>query len=225
MLFFLISKHEIYYNDNFLETSKIIKEIILYASKINENLNLFSKYLFSLKEIIEVINIFYLNKINNKENIENLIKIINEGSNFLDKIFQNRKMKNKKNNDNENNDDNKNDENENNIENNLNNLTTYVDNLIKFIVEQIGNDKNTAKIMNMIFENEFSKIPFMKVSLYLLKKIISKNEYIYESPNLINLILKEDIKISPNEFKKNIKALKKKDNELINILNNNENPF
>ncbi len=103
MLFFLISNNEIYYNDNFLETSKIIKEIILYASKINENLNLFSKYLFSLKEIIEVIDIFYLNKINNKENIQNLIKIINEESNFLDEIFQNIKMKNKKNNDNENN--------------------------------------------------------------------------------------------------------------------------
>ena len=193
MLYLLTSNHNIYNNECISETLNIIKQIIQNASKLNENLFLFSKELFSLKEILEIIDMLCLNKINNEENINSLINLVSQESVYINS-------------------------------NKIEELNLYLDELKNFILKVFGQNKNISKIMNIIFENEFSKIPNQEVNLNMLKIMISNNDYIYESSNLIKLILGDFVSILPDDFEENLEKLKKHD-ELMNILNNCDNLF
>ena len=194
MLYLLTTNKEIFNNNNCLEILNIIKEIIQYGVKINTSLNLFSKDLYSLEEIIEIISAFYYNNIKNKKIVDDLVNLISNKENLISN-------------------------------GDISKLNNYLDDLHKFILSKIGNDKNISKIMNKIFLNEYLKIPFKETRLKLLKLIITNEEYIYESSNLIKLILGDFISTEPNEFENNLEKLQNENNELIKILNNCENPF
>jgi hypothetical protein len=94
----LLNNKEIFFDcENLLDNINHCKEIIHFSNMLNSNKNLFSKILLSFEEFIEILNIFYINKISNKENTNKLLNLINfeidndENSklqNYLDELIQ-----------------------------------------------------------------------------------------------------------------------------------------
>jgi len=74
----LLNNKEIFFdNENLFDNIKHCKEIIHFSNMLNSNKNFFSKILLSFEEFIEILNIFYINNISNKENISKLFNLIN----------------------------------------------------------------------------------------------------------------------------------------------------
>ena len=165
------------------------KEILDQISQINVNLRLDSKEVFSLQELMEIINFLYLN---NKAQIDNITNVIQFFSKEIMLINEGKE------------------------EEAINELI----NLHNFLKKIVGDKKYFAKLMALIFKNEYQKITKISCQIKLWNLILEDKNIIYYSYQLI----KQQISIGskPEEMENNLKNLSKTDKfkELICKINN-----
>jgi len=158
----------LYSKENKAEIINYCKEIIHESLKINESLNLHSFELFSFQEIIEIINSFEVNKIDNQDKIKFIVDlIIKEDKQEQEKI------------------------------------PSCLEELYNLLSETFGQTNNFPILINLVLESEFNKFADEKneiINNYILKTILSKNEFIVYSSNLIRLVLDNLIVIDFNEM-------------------------
>ena len=148
--------------EKFKDLKNIINEILQLALKNEANLNLYSKEVFSLQELL-----LLTNKI---ETPENIIKIVNFSSVETELLNDNKENENEK---------------EKKLIENFNNLYNTLETLI-------GKDKSYIKIMSSIFKNEYIKVTNEAFRLKLLEIIMSKNEFIYTNNKVFKFIISID---------------------------------
>ena len=99
----------------------------------------------------------------------------------------------------------------------------------QFLLNKIGNenDNNFSKIMSIIFENEFKKIKDDEFRKKIIETILKNSSFIYNSSNLIEYILKYNIKSDDNNNIKNdlSNIQENSNNGYVQILNENNNTF
>ena len=183
-------------DEKLIELINYYREILQDISKMQNNLMLYSKEMSSLEEIVEIFDLYYNNKINKNDKInkkECLIEIFkyfsNEAEILNEKIIDIPYLK--------------------------MNFSKFYKTLCKYLEK----DKNFPKIMNIIFINEFKKINNKDFRKGLMKMLIEKDEYIYNSSYLIELILDDYLNHDLTNFKDNIKTIE--NCKLIKFLNNN----
>ena len=196
LLKILISNEKLF-NDIFgvkklIELINYYREIFQNISKLQNNLMLQSKEMYSLEEIMEIFDLFYINKINKKEYFSEILKYFSKEK----ELINNKEEKEY-----------------------INKLKNNFDGLYKILFKLIGEDKNFPKLMNIIYINEFKKINDKKFREELLNIWIMNDKFIYNSSNLIELILGDYLINDYNRFKENIDSIQKCD--LIKFFNNN----
>ena len=196
LLKILISNEKLFKDINdvqkLIELINFYREILQDISKLKNNLMLYSKEMYSLEEIVEIFDLFYINKINKKEYFGEILKYFSNETELINNKEEKEYTKNLKNN---------------------------FDKLYKTLSKHIKKDKNFPKLMNIILVNEFNKIDDKKFRIELMNIWITNDELIYNSSNLIELILGKYLKTDCTRFKDNINYLQECD--LIEFLNNN----
>ena len=185
--------------DKFTELQNISKEIYQDAMQLNSNLGLYSKEVYTLEEIIILVDAFNMNNSATIENIKSLIKFFSHEYNFIKKGKIDELIK------------------------NLENLYGFIN---KFIGSSKNYYKTMIKILNNEFlkvydENyriKILKIIFLNNEIILnstqLIKIIMKNNIITDpSDNILY-----NIKILSDEKRQLIHLLNSKENENLNIV-------
>ena len=188
----------LYSKENKAEIINYCKEIIYESLKINEILNLHSFELFSFQEIIEILNSFTVNKIDNQDKLQSIVNLI-----IKEESLVNKKEKEKE----------------------KENIPDLLKELYNLLSETFGQANNFPMLINLVFENEFNKYLYEKnedVNNFILKIILEKNEFIVYSSNLIRLILDKFIKFDFKNIKNNMNEF---ENNSISILNENNKPF
>ena len=186
-----------------LHIINMFREILQDLSKIQKNLNLNSNELLSLQEITEIFNLFYINNINNKETFIKVIQYFSQEAQLIKE------------------------------KNDINDLDETFDEkfyeFYQFLLNKIGNenDNNFSKIMSIIFENEFKKIKDDEFRKKIIETILKNSSFIYNSSNLIEYILKYNIKSDDNNNIKNdlSNIQENSNNGYVQILNENNNTF
>jgi len=141
----------------FFQLLNTIKEILNQFLQININLKLYSKEVFSLQELMEIINFLYLNK---KDQIENIIKVIQFFS--KERILINSKKENE--------------------------AVNELINLYNFLKDLVGDKENFSKLIALIFKNEYQKIS-KNTQYKLLNFILKDKNIIYHSYQLIKKVI------------------------------------
>ena len=131
----ITSNEKIYLNllsnyEKFMDLINVNKEIFQLALKIIANLDLYSKEIFSLEELLMITDCFISNKIFYPRNISKIINLFS-----IEEEFFNEDKKNK----------------------NINKLIESFENLYKTLEALIGKDESYIKIMSTVFKNEFIK--------------------------------------------------------------------
>ena len=184
--------------NDFYKLMNINREILQSALKLGLNLNLFTPETYSLKEIIEIIDVFSKSKKDTNENIKIIIKYFSDEALLISNIKE-----------------------ENGIE-----IFNHFINFYNFLLGLIGESDLFPKLMSIIFQNEYLKIQNKYFRFKLLEPIISRNDYIDNCYPLLKLILKRiGISILPRNIQDNIKILDNNEDHLIEILNNKKNDF
>ena len=196
LLKILISNEKLF--DDINDVQKLIelinyyREILQDISKLQNNLMLYSKEMHSLEEIVEIFDLFYINKINKKEYFSEILKCFSNETELINNKEE---------------------------EEYTSKLKINFDQLYKTLFKHIKKDKNFPKLMSIIFYNEFKKIDNKKFRIELMNIWITNDEFIYNSSNLIELILGNYLKNDCTKFKENINNIQKC--ELIEFLNDN----
>jgi len=195
----ITSNEKIYLNllsnyEKFMDLINVNKEIFQLALKIIANLDLYSKEIFSLEELLMITDCFISNKIFYPRNISKIINLFS-----IEEEFFNEDKKNK----------------------NINKLIESFENLYKTLEALIGKDESYIKIMSTVFKNEFIKEVNEPFRLKLLEIIMSKNEFILTNRQLLKFIISIDI--SPENMLENKDRILQNQNPLYKFINNNCN--
>jgi len=175
-----------------IELTNYYREILQDISKLQNNLMLYSKEVNSLEEIVEIFDLFYINKINKKDHFSEIVKYFSKETELINNKKENES---------------------------INKLKKNSDKLYKNLSKHIGENKNFPKLMNIIFINEFKKIDDMEFRKELMNSWISNDKFIYNSSNLIELILGNRLENDSNKFHENLDKIQ--ECELIKFLNDN----
>ncbi len=195
----ITSNKEVYnlISDNFLDLISTKKEVLQDALKLENNLLLKSKEVFSLQEILKLINAFYLNKIASIENIKTIIRYFGEQTLYT-KIQMKKKL--------------------------CDNLNVFYKFLIEKLGNIPKNKNfNFHKVLSYIFLKEYLKINFDEFREFLLQKILENDELIANNSQIIKLILENVILSNPTKMNSNLKLLKTENSKMIKILNKQKN--
>ena len=189
-------KDEGFAEDILYDLIHIYKEILQNALKLENNLTLRSKEVFSLQEILKIFDAFTVNHL---VNIENFKKVI--------KYFGNETQLN----------------NEKNEKELCNNLNTFYKFLVEILEK--NKNFNYYKVLSFLFLNEFIKITFNKFREELFVKILNNNDFIKNSSQLFKIILENVIEINPQDMEGNLDAIKSEESPMFRKINNTNNSF
>ena len=195
----LTSKEEIYnlMMDDFFDLLNTNKEVLQDALELENNLILRSKEVFSLQEIIKLIQAFYLNKLHSNDNIKTIIKYFGEQT-----ICVQSQMKKK-------------------LCDNLNEFYKFLMEKLGNIPK--NKNFNFHKVLSYIFLNEYLKITFDEFRELLLKKILENDEFIANNSQIIKLILENVIISNPSDMNANLDFLRTENSKMIIKLNKQKN--
>ena len=195
----ITSKEEVYNlnQDEFFALLNTNKEVLQDALQLENNLILRSKEVFSLQEILKLINAFYLNNLASIENVKTIIKYFGEQT-----IYVKNKIKNK-------------------LCDNFKGFYKFLDE--KLGKAKKNKKFDFHKVLSYIFLNEYLKITFNEFRELLLQTILKNNEFISNNSQIIKIILENAIVSNPSEMVGNIEYLKNEKSEMIKILNNQNN--
>ena len=197
----ITSKEQVYElpSQDFFDLIRTNEVILQDALQLENILNMHSQEVFSLREILLLINGFKENEINTEENIKKIIQYFSAGT-----ACNNEKRQNKL----------------------CENLNNFYDFLVEKLGKVKKNDKfNFYKVISFIFLNEFIKITYNKFRELLFEKILINNDIIINSSQLIKIIIENVINVSPNEMENNLDLIKEEENEIFKKLNNANNIF
>ena len=185
-----------YSEDDLFDLINTYKEILQDALKLENNLILRSKEVFSLEEILKLFDAFNSNKI---VTIENFIKIIEF---FSAETYLN---------------------NDNNHEQLCNRLNEFYQFLVESLGQ--NKDFNLYKVLSYLFVKEYIKISFEKYRELLLEKILNNNDFIANSSQFIGIILENALEDDPKVIRDNLSMIKEKKSPLLRKINNAKNEF
>ena len=191
----ITSKEEVYnlMMDDFFDLINTNKEVLQDALQLENNLILRSKEVFSLQEILKLINAFYLNKLASIENIKTIIKYFGEQT-----ICVQSQMKKK-------------------LCDNLNEFYKFLMEKLGNIPK--NKNFNFNKVLSYIFLNEYLKITFNDFRELLLQKILENDEFIANNSQIIKLILENVIINNPAYMNSNLDFLRTENSNMVKKLN------
>ena len=198
----ITSKPEIYELplDDFFDLINTNKEVLQNAMQIETVLQLRSKEVFSLQEILKLIDALYQNNLANVENVKTVIKYFNEETICL-KIDSKDKP--------------------------CENLQTFYNTLEK-IFREAPRKRNFDyyKLLSMILLDEFSKIQYPKFRELILDTILEKNELIKNSSHIIKIIIENaGVICNPESMESNLENIEEEESEMFIKLSNKDNAF
>ena len=195
----ITSKEDVYNlnQDEFFALLSTNKEVLQDALQLENNLILRSKEVFSLQEILKLINAFYLNNLASIENVKTIIKYFGEQT-----IYVQNKMEKK-------------------LCDNFNDFYKFL--VEKLGKAKKNKNFDFHKVLSYIFLNEYLKITFYEFRKLLLETILENNEFIANNSQIIKIILENVISSNPLDMKSNFDLLKEEESEMIKILNNQKN--
>ena len=199
----ITSKIEIYNFDNadeFIDLIKIIKDVLQHALRLNNGLTLRSKEVFSLKQILKLVDALDKNNMANKENMNIIIQFFNNEANYLKKNV---------------------------IKNLCSNLEDFCNVLEKMMGNlRKNNNFDFYKFLSIILLDEFNKLDLPEFRQTILNKMLIKNELIKNSSQIIKLIIENsEVDSDLNSMIKNINSIKEENSPMFTILNNTKNAF
>ena len=189
-------KYEGFEEDILFDLIHIYKEILQNALKLENNLTLRSKEVFSLQQILKLFDAFAVNKIVNIENVKEIIK-----------YFGNETQLN-------------NEKKENELCTNLNRFYKFL-----ISTFEKNKNFNYYKVLSFLFLNEYIKITFNKFREELFAKILENNDFIKNSSQLFKIILENVIENNPQTMKYNLDNIKTNKSPMLRTINNTKNSF
>ena len=160
----VVSKENFYLDSinnpkEFSNKLNISRELLHFALKMEVKYDLYSKEVYSLQEILAIINCLYSNKKLTHENIKKIVSFFSKESYYI------------------------------NQENKENELIKEFNQFYETLISLIGNDSSFNKLMSIIFKNEFYKINKEKYIAELIGIIMKKDEFIYNNSQLFKDII------------------------------------
>ena len=198
----ITSKAEIYELpiDDFFDLINTNKEVLQNALQLEAILQLRSKEVFSLQEILKLIDALYLNNLANVDNVKKIIKYFKDETLCL-KIGTKDKL--------------------------CENLDDFYKTLEK-IMGKLPAKKNFDfyKLISMILLDEFNKIQFPKFRESILNIILKKDDLIKNCSQIIkNIIENGGIECYPDSMESNIENIKSEKSPMFRRLNDEKNVF
>ena len=186
--------------DDFFDLINTNKEVLQKALQLETSLKLRSKEVFSLQEILKLINALYLNNLANVKNVTTIIQYFSEQTNFIQK-----KAKDKL----------------------ISQLDKFYDTLVKMMGNLPSKkDFDFYKLLSIILLDEFNKINYPEFRMMILQKILKKNELIKNSSQIIKIIIDNaGIENDPLHMAENMKNIQDADSKMFIKLNETNNPF
>ena len=191
----ITSKEDIYDlpQDDFFDLINTNREVLQNALELEANLNLRSKEVFFLQEILKLINAFYMNNIANIKSIKRIIQYFGSQTELIQKKKQGQLSE---------------------------NFKEFYEFLVKNLGNLPTNKNfNFYKILGEIFLNEFMKISYDGFRELLLEIILKNNNLIKNCIQIIKILFENILERSPPEMKKNLQAIKDNDSNNIKKLN------
>ena len=187
--------------DDFFDLIKTNKEILQIAIQLDSKLILRLKDVISLQQILRLIDALYLNDLLNIANVKKIIQY------FKEEIFCLKLDKKGK-------------------------LCENLHNFFKFLEKIFGKvshkkDFDYYKLLSSILLDEFNKINYSNFRDSILEIILSKDEYIKNSSQIIKIIIENaGVDCIPEVMEANIEnIMEEEDFEIFVKLNNTNNPF
>ena len=183
----------------FLKLININKEILQRALQLEADLNLRSKEAFSLQQIMKLIDAFPLKE---KDTKDNIIKIFEYFS--KETLNNNNKWQRE--------------------------LCDKLNEFHQFLEEKLGKinknkNFNFYKILSFVFYNEYIKISFEEFRLLILKKIISNQELMKNSSQIIKIIVENIVDSNPETMKENLVLIKEEKSPIFKTLNSTKDKY
>ncbi len=173
------------------------KEILNYALQLEALLSLKSKEVITLQEMLKLINSFTINKLDNVDNIKNIVQYFVQKSNNINDGKE--------------------------LCNHLQNLYKF---LFSKLGELPRNNKlDFYKDLSYVFLNEYKQISFNEFRELLLNIILSNNDFIINSSQLFKIILETTVNSDINKMINNFDLIKDNSDALLKLLNNTKNIF
>ena len=197
----ITSKEELYNlsNEKLFGLINTDKEILQNALQLEANMNLRSKEIYSLQEILKLINAFYENKLASVENTKKTIHYFGEET-----ICNNEKWQRK-------------------LTDNFIEFYKFLEEKLGKYKE----NKNFKyyKILSFMLLNEYIKITFKDFRKLLLEKVLENNELMLKSSKIFQLILENTIDFSPTEIINNLDLIKGEESPIFKKLNVTDSEF
>ena len=198
----ITSKVEIYDlpEDDFFDLINTNKEVLQKALQLEASLKLRSKEVFSLQEILKLINALYLNNLAQVKNVKKIIQYFSDETIYIPKRSK---------------------------EKLLTNLDKFYGTLVK-LMGNLPSKKNFDfyKLLSLILLDEFNKINYEEFRNLILEKILKKNELIKNSTQIIKIIIENaGIESFPSHMVENIEFIKSEESKMFKKLNNTNNAF
>ena len=200
----ITSKEEIYElpSQDFFELININKDILQDALQLETRFNMRSQEVYSLQEILKLINAFNEIKMSNEEKIKSIKKIIEY---FAVETACNNEKRQKK-------------------------LMDNLKGFYQFLVDKLEkenkiNKSNFYKLIGFIFMNEYIKITYPSFRELLVDIILENNELIKNSSGIIKLIIESTIDISTEEMINNLDSIANENISIFKKINNSNNIF
>ena len=200
----ITSKEEIYDlpSQDFFELINTNKEILQDALQLEVTLNIFSQEVFSLQEILKIIDALNEVPIPPEVKIKNIKKVIQF---FAIETACNNEKRQKK-------------------------LIENFNKFYLFLIDIFGKDNknnnfNFYKLLGSLFLNEYIKITFPSFREFLLEKILENNKLINNNSEIIKIILENTIDVSPLEMSNNLDLIKEENSHLFQKINNFKSKF
>ena len=183
--------------EEFLKSISHFKYILSFAKQIDNKHNIKSKKIYTLEQILLLLDTFYLkDKVNNK-NIQTIIDYFIKENIYIENTLEKK------------------------IIDGFNEFYKFLSEELG----RPKKCKNFYKILNFIFVKEINKYPFQNLRTYILNQILSDDEFLLNSYDFVRIILLEGIVVEEAYFGDNIKNIeKRKDPSLIKI-NDTRNPI
>ena len=185
-------------NEDFFELINVNKEVLQNSLQLENNLNMRSKEVLSLQQIIKIIDAFYSNNLNTKENFEIIFLYFKNQI-----IYNNEQMQRKL----------------------CDNFKEFYEFLTEKLAKSNNNNFNFYKVLSSIFLNEFIKISYESFRELLIQKILENNDFIKKSSQIFKFILENVIDAFPTNMSSNFECIKEENTELFKKINNDNNPF
>ena len=180
------------------ELINVEKEILQNSLQLENNLNIRSKEVFSLQQILKLVDSFYLNKLNSKNNFEPIFLYFRKQI-----IYNNEKLQRKL----------------------CDNFKEFYGFLTEKLEKLNNNNFNFYKVLSFIFLNEYIKITYEPFRELLIEKILENNDFIKNSSQIFKIILENIINAFPSSMISNFDYIKKEKSELVKKINNTKNLF